>query len=89
MGLTKAQWQTKRINEIKEIVKQKGKKIDKSFYLEGKNPFIVKDVCVFGVYVNENDELLFGDLRENGFHCCKKGVDTERTYLEEILDEIK
>ena len=87
MGLTKEQWQIKRLKELKEIIKKKGTAIDNMIYLKAKEPLIIKDICVFGIGLI-NDEIIFGDYLKDGFRGLKKGTDTERKYLEEIISEI-
>ena len=89
MGLTKEQWKKKRIDEIAEIVKEKGKKIDGGIiYYCGKEPLIIKDICVDGIAL-KNGKLIFADYVKGDFNERRNADDVERKYLEEILSDLK
>ena len=89
MGLTREQWQAKRLNEIKSYVQSKGHKVGNFIYWNT-YPICVKDICVLGVGIF-NDKLIFSDYnsKENKFTHRRNAEDVERKYLEEVLADMK
>lgn len=89
MGLTKNQWLEKRISELEDYVKEHGYKVKDVIYWDT-YPIIVKDVCVLGVAIF-NDELVFCDYnyRDCKFKIIKEAKSVERKYLEEVIKDMK
>lgn len=87
MGLTREQWHSKRIEELKEYVKKYGRKVKDIIYWDT-YPVCVKDICVSGVSLF-NDEISFVDYEDGKFKIRKEGKNVERKYLEEVLEDMK
>ena len=91
MGLTKEQWQDKRVNEIIDYIVQHGRKISDSMIYWDTYPVCVKDICVLGVAVKGKvrKKLSFGDLNGKTYTERKTSDQLERTYLEDTLADKK
>ena len=87
MGLTKEQWQLKRINELSDYVKKHGRKVKDIIYWDT-YPICIKDICVLGAAI-VNDELIFTDYSKDKFIIRRSAKDIERKYLEEALEDMK
>lgn len=87
MGLTKEQWQTKRISELYDYAKEHGHKVKDIIYWDT-YPIVVKDICVLGIAIF-NDELVFGDYENMQFRVRREANKVERKYLEEVLSDMK
>ncbi len=89
MGLTKDQWQAKRLSELEDYVRKNGRKVKDAIYWDT-YPIVVKDICVLGVAII-NDELVFCDYdkHENKFRIRRDCKKEQRKYLEEVLADMK
>lgn len=87
MGLTKEQWLAKRYSELEEYVRKNGHKVKDVIYWNT-YPIIVKDICVLGVAIF-NDELVFADYDRDKFRVRREAKNVERKYLEEVLSDMK
>lgn len=87
MGLTKEQWLAKRYSELEEYVRKNGHKVKDVIYWNT-YPIIVKDICVLGVAIF-NNELVFADYDRDKFRVRREAKNVERKYLEEVLSDMK
>lgn len=87
MGLTKEQWLAKRYSELEEYVRKNGHKVKDIIYWNT-YPIIVKDICVLGVAIF-NNELVFCDYDRDKFNVRREAKNVERKYLEEVLSDMK
>lgn len=91
MGLTKEQWHKKRTDEIAKYVLDKGDKVSATMTYWHTYPIVVKDICVLGVMVKgqKTKKILFGDMIDKKFVERKTAEQLERSFLEEILADMK
>lgn len=87
MGLTRDQWQTKRLSELETYVRKNGRKVKDVIYWDT-YPICVKDICVLGVAIF-NDELVFCDYYEDKFLVRREASKVERKWLEEVISDMK
>lgn len=89
MGLTREQWRSKRLDELKAYIKSNGHKIHNTIYWNT-YPICVKDICVLGVGIFD-DKVIFSDYnsKEDKFTHRRNGEEVERKYLEEVLSDMK
>lgn len=91
MGLTKEQWHKKRTDEIMNYVLSKGDKVSATMTYWHTYPIVVKDICVLGVMVKgqKTKKILFGDMIDKKFVERKTTDQLERSFLEDILVDMK
>ena len=92
MGLTKDQWQAKRISELKEYIQKHGHKwpIGENVFYWDTYPIVIKDICTTGVGVF-TDKVVFCDYSKDKPYLIhrRNAEDVERKYLEEVLADMK
>ncbi len=72
-------------------VLSKGDKVSATMTYWHTYPVVVKDICVLGVMVKgqKNKKVLFGDMIDKKFVERKTTDQLERSFLEEILVDMK
>jgi uncharacterized protein YpiB (UPF0302 family) len=89
MGLTRAQWKEKRLNELFKYVQENGHLV-KDVIFWNTYPICVRNICVDGAAIFE-DKVAFVDYETdtNTFRIRRYADEEERCYLEAVIADMK
>ena len=88
MGLTRAQWKERRLNELLKYVQEKGHD-ENGMIVWNTYPICVREICVEGAAIM-NGEVAFVDYDRdiNKYKVRRWAKDEERAYLEAVIADM-